>query len=143
MAEDRGMKTFLEIVVTTLSGLSCANVAQICAANLNEEEIKHTQICFNFYLLYNDILKERFFKFTFTVPSEAPAFDVIVVNSTAVNVSWQVVTRRCIYFRMILFFFNIDMSYLFPLHILHPEGKYFKPKLLVHITGFFYYSAKR
>ena len=28
--------------------------------------------------------------FLFTVPSAAPTFDVTVVNSTAVNVSWQV-----------------------------------------------------
>ena len=69
------------------------------------------------------------------MPSEAPTFDVIVVNSTAVNVSWQVVTRRFIDLRR--FFFLIDLSYLFPLHILRQEGNGFKPELLVRITVLF------
>ena len=99
-------------------------------------EIKQTQFCYNFHVLYIDILKELYvyryiyiqFLIHFAVPREAPTFDVIIVNSTAVNVSWQVIIRRYIYLRMICccccLFFSIDMFYLFPPHFTTRKGEF-------------------
>ena len=99
-------------------------------------EIKQTQFCYNFHVLYIDILKELyvciyiyiFILIHFAVPREAPTFDAIIVNSTAVNVSWQVIIRRYIYLRMIFCCccccFSIDMFYLFPPHFTTRKGEF-------------------
>ena len=61
------------------------------------------------------------------MPSEAPTFNVTVINSTAVNVSWQVVTLHLSQNN----FFSMLTSHMFPQHISHQGGENFEPELLL------------